>query len=152
MRAGCGILRAGTARCIGASAFGKCRKWFRGGLQIEPAGAGNADVRGRRTGGALRERINPLAHEADGGRRGTANPGRAPVDEVITAPAPGRTPTLDFSFEGIGNPTACSGCVPPDTNGDVGPNHYIQMVNATKVGIYNKTGTLLTAAFNLGTL
>ena len=27
---------------------------------------------------------------------------------------------------------------PPDTNGDVGPNHYIQTVN-TSVGIYNKT-------------
>ena len=31
---------------------------------------------------------------------------------------------------------------PPDTNGDVGPNHYIQTVN-TSVGIYNKTGTPL---------
>ena len=29
---------------------------------------------------------------------------------------------------------------PPDTNGDVGPNHYIQTVN-TSVGIYSKTGT-----------
>ena len=27
---------------------------------------------------------------------------------------------------------------PPDTTGDVGPNHYIQMVNATKVAIYNR--------------
>jgi hypothetical protein len=31
---------------------------------------------------------------------------------------------------------------PPDTNGDVGPNHYIQTVN-TSVGIYSKTGTPL---------
>lgn len=31
---------------------------------------------------------------------------------------------------------------PPDINGDVGPNHYIQGVN-TAWGIYNKTGTLL---------
>jgi len=29
---------------------------------------------------------------------------------------------------------------PPDTNGDVGPNNYIQTVN-TSVGIYSKTGT-----------
>jgi subtilisin-like proprotein convertase family protein len=34
------------------------------------------------------------------------------------------------------------GCLPPDTNGDVGPNHYVQTVN-TSVSIYNKTGTRL---------
>ncbi len=34
---------------------------------------------------------------------------------------------------------------PPDTNGDVGPNHYIQTVN-TSVGIYNKsTGAAISA-------
>ena len=33
---------------------------------------------------------------------------------------------------------------PPDTNGDVGPNHYIQTVN-TSIGIYSKTGTRLAA-------
>jgi hypothetical protein len=36
----------------------------------------------------------------------------------------------------------CGGGSPPDTNGAVGPNHYIQAVN-TAFGIYNKTGTLL---------
>ena len=46
---------------------------------------------------------------------------------------------LDFANFGAGHP--------PDTNGDVGPNHYIQTVN-TSVGIYNNTGTRL-AAFTL---
>ncbi len=46
---------------------------------------------------------------------------------------------LDFAAWGAGHP--------PDTNGDVGPNHYIQTVN-TSVGIYNKSGTRL-AAFTL---
>src|SRR5437763_596508 len=36
----------------------------------------------------------------------------------------------------------CGGGTPPDTNGAVGPNHYIQAVNSA-FGIYNKTGTLL---------
>src|SRR5262245_42859163 len=36
----------------------------------------------------------------------------------------------------------CGGGTPPDTNGAVGPNHYIQAVN-TAFAIYNKTGTLL---------
>src|SRR5207247_8073841 len=65
---------------------------------------------------------------------------------------PGRTPALSLSFEGTGNPAACAGCSPPDTNGDVGPNHYIQIVNATKVAIFNKSGSLLSPAFNLGSL
>ena len=36
----------------------------------------------------------------------------------------------------------CGAGWPPDTNGDVGPNHYIQAVNDA-YAIYNKTGTLL---------
>src|SRR5207248_5018193 len=65
---------------------------------------------------------------------------------VSTAQAP---PTianfagLDFQNWGAGHP--------PDTNGDVGPNHYIQTIN-TSVGIYDKgTGTRL-AAFTFNTL
>jgi hypothetical protein len=48
---------------------------------------------------------------------------------------------LDFATFGAGHP--------PDTNGDVGPNHYIQTIN-TSIGIYNKTGTRL-AAFTFDT-
>jgi hypothetical protein len=36
----------------------------------------------------------------------------------------------------------CGGGTPPDTNGAVGPNHYIQAVN-TAFAIYDKTGSLL---------
>ncbi len=42
------------------------------------------------------------------------------------------------SFDGV----AANGYAPPDTNGRVGPNHYIQWVN-TQLAIYSKTGTLL---------
>ena len=41
---------------------------------------------------------------------------------------------------------------PPDTNGDIGANHYIQMVNATIVSIYNKTTGALIQRFDLTTL
>jgi len=37
---------------------------------------------------------------------------------------------------------SCGGGTPPDTNGDVGPNHYILGVN-TAYAIYSKTGALL---------
>ena len=39
---------------------------------------------------------------------------------------------------------------PPDTVGDVGPDHFVQAVN-TSIGIYNKTGTQL-AAFTFNAL
>ena len=43
------------------------------------------------------------------------------------------------NFDGITN---LCGCYPPDTKGDVGPNHYMQWVNL-HYAIYSKTGTLL---------
>lgn len=48
-----------------------------------------------------------------------------------------------------------TGALPPDTIGDVGPTHYIQMVNgslATRVQIFNKTGTVLAGPFDLDSL
>jgi hypothetical protein len=33
---------------------------------------------------------------------------------------------------------------PPDTVGDVGPNHYVQMVNATFFQVWDKSGNALT--------
>ncbi|MDH4171698.1 MAG: hypothetical protein OEW42_19110, partial [Acidimicrobiia bacterium] len=99
-------------------------------------------------------RINPLAGEPDGGARGTRDRGDVPIDPLIDLEPGGtsaRTPAVGLSFAGIGNPTACGGCSPPDTNGDVGPNHYVQMVNATKVQIWNKAGVSVLAPTDLGT-
>src|SRR5438477_10782442 len=36
----------------------------------------------------------------------------------------------------------CGGCLPPDTNGAVGPTQYVQMVNSA-VSVYDKSGTRL---------
>ncbi|HSF79604.1 MAG TPA: carboxypeptidase regulatory-like domain-containing protein [Anaerolineales bacterium] len=41
-------------------------------------------------------------------------------------PALAEMPGTDFNFEGINN---INGVLPPDTNGDIGPNHYVQWVN-----------------------
>ncbi len=43
------------------------------------------------------------------------------------------------SFEGVGN---LNGLLPPDTNGDVGPNHYVQWVNLN-FEIFSKSGVSL---------
>ncbi|HET9033065.1 MAG TPA: hypothetical protein VFN25_09180 [Dokdonella sp.] len=62
-----------------------------------------------------------------------------------TAPTGTPAPTLGASFDGIGNPTACGGCIPPDTNGDVSDQHFIQWVN-NKWAIYDKnTGAVVQA-------
>ena len=45
------------------------------------------------------------------------------------------------NFDGITN---LCGCYPPDTNGDVGPNHYMEWVNV-HYAIYSKTGTQIVA-------
>ena len=57
-------------------------------------------------------RRNPLAGEPDDGARGTWDRGEVPIDPLIavgTGRAPHRTPDLGLSFDGIGNPVACSG-------------------------------------------
>ncbi|OYT14005.1 MAG: hypothetical protein B6I19_02120, partial [Bacteroidetes bacterium 4572_114] len=46
---------------------------------------------------------------------------------------------IGANFDGVHN---LSGVAPPDTDGDVGPNHYMQMVNLA-FAIYDKSGNLL---------
>ncbi len=65
---------------------------------------------------------------------------------VPSAPAPAPTVSfkgLDFATWGAGHP--------PDTVGDVGPNHFVQAVN-TSIGIFSKTGGAPLAAFTFDTL
>jgi hypothetical protein len=57
---------------------------------------------------------------------------------VQNAAAAANMPALGVSFEGMNIDQGCGGCLPPDTDGAVGPNHYVQMVN-TDLAVYNKT-------------
>lgn len=57
------------------------------------------------------------------------------------------TPDPDLTFEGI----SATGFIPPDTNGDIGPSHYVQTVNA-KYAVYSRTGTLLFGPANFNTI
>jgi hypothetical protein len=45
-----------------------------------------------------------------------------------------------------------TGAQPPDTTGDVGRSHFVQMVNATRFQIFDKSGNSLTGALNFGAL
>ncbi len=58
--------------------------------------------------------------------------------EVARMMEPTAAPVVGVNFEGI----PATGSLPPDTVGDVGPKHYIQMVN-TAFAIYDKQGNLL---------
>jgi hypothetical protein len=48
-------------------------------------------------------------------------------------------PSTLQNFEGVNN---VNGVIPPDSNGDVGLNHYVQWVNLS-FAVYDKSGTLL---------
>jgi hypothetical protein len=52
------------------------------------------------------------------------------------------------NFDGVGN---LCGCAPPDTDGDVGPNHYFQMINLS-FAIWDKQGNLLYGPVDNSTL
>ncbi len=64
-------------------------------------------------------------------------------------------PAPSLTFDGVNSTT---GILPPDTVGDVGPNHYVQNTNSsttaiTAIGIYDKnTGALLVPIFSMATL
>jgi hypothetical protein len=67
--------------------------------------------------------------------------GSAPDALLQAAGTVDAMPALGVSFAGLDLQNYGAGW-PPDTNGDVGPNHYIQTVN-TSIGIYTKTGAAL---------
>src|SRR5919198_5558021 len=54
-------------------------------------------------------------------------------------------------FEGLSNADNPFEVSPPDPNGEVGPNHYVEMVNIV-FAVYSKTGTRLLGPLTLGTL
>src|SRR5215831_1937518 len=85
----------------------------------------------------------PAMHEV----RRLPRPGRpAPLEPatpsvVQSTAAAALAPTSLANFDGIGNGinNFTVNSAPPDTNGDVGPNHFVQIVN-TDIAIYNKSG------------
>ncbi len=105
---------------------------------------------------ALRD-IPATMQEVRGGRevRGPLpvkrGPGKAPGfrDPVVQDQFPlASMPSTAVNFEGVNN---LNGVLPPDTNGDVGPNHYVQWVNLS-LAIYSRSGVLLYGPTNGNTL
>ncbi|MBL8112987.1 MAG: hypothetical protein JNK60_08895, partial [Acidobacteria bacterium] len=57
---------------------------------------------------------------------------------LATAPLPGAV-----NFQGL----SAAGVAPPDSNGSVGPNHYVQWINS-QIAVYDKTGAVLVPSTN----
>ena len=66
------------------------------------------------------------------------------VDPVVQTMAPSTLPPIPIqNFDGIPETANAPFTVlPPDTEGDVGPNHYVQWVN-DRLAVYDKSGALL---------
>ncbi len=62
-------------------------------------------------------------------------------------------PTPILTFDGLYMSESCPGgpCIPPDTNGDVGPNNYIQVVNAA-FEIWDKSGNVVQSKRAINTI
>jgi subtilisin-like proprotein convertase family protein len=62
-------------------------------------------------------------------------------------------PTPITTFEGMGTGLAgfTVNSAPPDTDGDIGPNHYVQVVNSG-ITIFNRSGAKLLGPMNTNTL
>ena len=78
------------------------------------------------------------------GKQGTGPAAKVQTTQTATA-APSPTVSvkgLDFANWGAGHP--------PDTNGVVGPNHYVQTVN-TSIGIFDKSNGARVSAFTFDT-
>ncbi|HET9494860.1 MAG TPA: hypothetical protein VFR15_11580 [Chloroflexia bacterium] len=74
-----------------------------------------------------------------------------PVDDPVVQKTFGAlldAPSPSANFEGTLNR---NGVYPPDTNGDIGPNHYVQMVNLS-FAVYSRTGTVLYGPVNSNTI
>jgi len=93
--------------------------------------------------------------------RGPASAGRGFAGDAAVQSTTGRRaagldiPAPSVSFEGIpatANIPILGGIpIPPDPVGDVGPNHYVQMVN-TAWAVFSKTGTRLLGPLSLASI
>jgi hypothetical protein len=90
----------------------------------------------------------PKKHRAPGGQSPVTG---SPTTSAASAPNAG------ISFEGVGNGftgpqgTFVVNAAPPDPNGAVGPNHYVEVVN-TDFAVFNKSGAVLYGPVQINTL
>ena len=116
--------RAGAGGCAAAGRTRRSRPSGRDGRATRSVGAAAVAADGRR-GRADHTRPPPI--KEPGPMRVGRGPSGQRLDTVVQdSPSAPAIPLPSFTFEGVSN---VNGVLPPDTNGDVGPNHYVQWVN-----------------------
>jgi hypothetical protein len=81
--------------------------------------------------------------------------GNSPDGALQSVMPPTTIPSTQVNFEGLSNTDNFNifgfRVNPPDPNGDVGPNNYVEMINLV-FGVYDKSGNLLLGPVDTGTL
>ncbi len=94
----------------------------------------------------------PVVAESLSASRAAAPSGDGAVQSAV---APAAIPAPLANFEGLSNQDNFNffgfRVNPPDPNGEVGPNHYVEMINLV-FAVYSKTGTLLLGPVDTGAL
>jgi hypothetical protein len=106
-----------------------------------------------------RDRVAPDAEdpadEEDRGPVPDADTGFTGDGALQTTLAPPTIPSATQTFEGLSNQDNFNifgfRVNPPDPNGEVGPNNYVEMINLV-FGVYDKAGNLLVGPVDTGTL
>jgi hypothetical protein len=62
-----------------------------------------------------------------------------PIRDIVESMLAPSIPSPLLTFAGMGSPEGCGSCLPPDTDGDVGPDHYVASVNSS-IRIHDKSG------------
>jgi hypothetical protein len=74
-----------------------------------------------------------------------------PVVQRALAPALIAAPIANFEGMGAGMPGFSAGGVPPDTDGDIGPDHYVEVVNVS-LAVFSRAGAVVMGPVDTGTL
>jgi hypothetical protein len=75
-------------------------------------------------------------------KKGHRKAGPDLIRDIVTEIISPNMPSPSLTFDGLDSTQACNGCVPPDSDGDVGSNHYINTANSS-IQIYDKAGNVL---------
>src|SRR5437667_7434447 len=103
-------------------------------LRRLPYVAPNAEIEEKRLTGYPNPEIPSPTNQSDYPRFETLVKQIAPPTPTMPAPL--------LTFDGMNSSQSGCLCLPPDTDGDVGPNHYVQSVNSS-IKIFDKNGNPL---------
>src|SRR5437588_5845109 len=155
-RAYMGWMAAGTLVLCTAARSAENAPLVQRGVRVEAEVQHDTSIPLRQMPPALRaqgHRVHPVLPLPRHGGGGVTAPDPV-LQSLIAQPL---APALTLNFDGVGNGFSGPGgtftvaATPPDTNGSVGPNHYVQIVN-TDFAVFDKSSTALFGPVPINTL